>query len=151
MMKKLLILIVALLAAFNLSAQTYKIGDIYDVNGKRGIVFEVSEDGKHGKIIAESIISDKMTWGKAMEWAKQLKDGWYAPSIEEMNALLSVIDVLLTNDNAKALVSSRSYSGYYWTTTEFNADCAWMISIRTNSRGGCYKANLFSIRPISKF
>ena len=151
MMKKLLILTVALFAAFNLSAQTYKIGDVYDVNGKKGIVFEVSEDGKHGKIIASDIVSDKMTWGKAMEWAKQLKDGWYVPSIDEMNALLSVIDELLGAGNAKTLVSSRSYSGYYWTATEFNADCAWMVSIKTDSRGGCYKANLFSIRPISKF
>ena len=146
-MKKLLILIVALCATFTLSAQTYKVGDIYDVNGKRGVVFEVSEDGKHGKIIAADIISEKMTWGKAMEWGKQLKDGWYVPSIEEMNVLLSVRDALLDNIS----FSKRSYSGYHWTTTEFNADCAWMISINSNSRGGCYKANQFTVRPISKF
>ena len=146
-MKKLLILIVALFATFTLSAQTYKVGDTYDVNGKKGVVFEVSEDGKHGKIIADDIVSEKMTWGKAMKWSKQLKDGWYVPSIEEMNVLLSVRDVLL----GKVSTSARAYSGYYWTATEFNADCAWMVSIKTNSRGGCYKANLFSIRPISKF
>ena len=147
MMKKLLILIVALCATFALSAQTYKVGDLYDVNGKKGVVFEVSEDGQHGKIIAADIVSEKMTWGKAMEWAKQLKDGWYIPSIEEMNILLSVREEIL----AKTVQSTKAYSGYYWTSTEFNADCAWMVSIKTNSRGGCYKANLFTVRPISKF
>ena len=150
-MKKLLILIVALLATFNLSAQTYKVGDIYDVNGKKGVVFEVSEDGKHGKIIATEIISEKMTWGKAMEWGKQLKDGWYIPSIEEMNVLLSVREELRYNKEVKVLFSARSYAGYNWTTTEFNDDCAWMINIKTDSRGGCYKANLFTVRPIAKF
>ena len=30
----------------------YKIGDFYNENGKRGIVFEVSSGGKHGKIVS---------------------------------------------------------------------------------------------------
>ena len=142
-MKKLLILSVALLATFNLSAQTYKVGDIYDVNGKKGVVFEVSEDGKHGKIVSEDIVSEKMTWDKAMEWCKQLKDGWYAPSLEEMNAILKVCDEL----SAK-MPKSRSF---YWTTTEYNKDCAWFGAIRGGSRGALYKGNKFYAKPISKF
>lgn len=31
---------------------TYKVGDIYNKNGKAGVVFEVSRDGKHGKIVS---------------------------------------------------------------------------------------------------
>ena len=142
-MKKLLILIVALLATFNLSAQTYKVGDIYDVNGKKGIVFEVSEDGKHGKIVSEDIVSEKVTWDKAMEWSKQLKDGWYAPSLEEMNAILEVYEVL-----SPKMPKSR---GFYWTTTEYNKDCAWFGAIRGASRGALYKGNKFYAKPISKF
>lgn len=32
--------------------KTYKVGDYYDEDGKQGVVFEVSKDGKHGKIIS---------------------------------------------------------------------------------------------------
>ena len=32
--------------------KTYKVGDLYDENGKKGVVFEVSADGKHGKIVS---------------------------------------------------------------------------------------------------
>ena len=142
-MKKLLILIVALFAVSTLSAQSYKVGDIYDVDGKKGIVFEVSEDGKHGKIIATEIISEKMTWGKAMEWGKQLKDGWYMPSYEEMLVVLEVVD--------KVLPKMADVRGYFWTTTEFDSNCAWMVYLRTNSRGALSKGNLFQVKPVSKF
>ncbi len=142
-MKKLLILIVALFVASTLSAQTYKVGDIYDVDGKKGVVFEISEDGKHGKIISTELSSDKITWSQAMEWGKQLKDGWYMPSYEELNEVLKVRDqVYAKMPNAR---------GYYWTTTEFNSDCAWMVSIRTDSRGASYKENKFSAKPIANF
>ena len=32
--------------------KTYKVGDYYNENGKEGVVFEVSADGKHGKIVS---------------------------------------------------------------------------------------------------
>lgn len=31
---------------------TYKVGDYYDKNGKKGVVFEVTDDGLHGKIVS---------------------------------------------------------------------------------------------------
>lgn len=142
-MKKILLLITALLAISTLSAQNYKVGDIYNVNGKKGVVFEVSEDGKLGKIISTELVSDKMTWGKAMEWGSQLNDGWYLPSYEELMALLKVRDEVMPK---MAIIC-----GYYWTTTEFNADCAWMVSIKTDSRGAMYKSNKFNVQPILKF
>lgn len=35
-----------------LTSAPYKIGDFYNEKGKRGIVFDVSADGKHGKIVS---------------------------------------------------------------------------------------------------
>lgn len=32
--------------------KTYRVGDYYDCNGTRGVVFEVSDDGCHGKIVS---------------------------------------------------------------------------------------------------
>ncbi len=40
-----------LLVAASASAQ-YKVGDFYNENGKQGIVFEVDESGRHGKIVS---------------------------------------------------------------------------------------------------
>lgn len=142
-MKKLLIFIGVLFAVSTLSAQTYKVGDIYDVDGKKGVVFEVSEDGKHGKIIADGMVSEKMTWDKAMEYGRQLKDGWYIPSYEEMMVLMKVFE--------EVTPKITEVRGTFWTTTEFNPDCAWMFYLKADSRGGMYKANLLQVKPISKF
>ena len=50
------------------SSKTYKVGDLYDENGKRGVVFEVSADGKHGKIVSLA--------EKRLEWANKEFNGW---------------------------------------------------------------------------
>ena len=34
------------------AVMTYKLGDYYDKNGKKGVVFEVTDDGLHGKIVS---------------------------------------------------------------------------------------------------
>lgn len=150
-MKKLLILIFALFATFTLSAQSYKVGDIYDVNGKKGIVFEVSEDSKHGTIIAYSEPKGLTTWYKAMEWGKQLKDGWYIPSHKELMRLLEVhkvVDKKLREVGSGLIIAPNNF---YWSTTEFNADCAWIVCMATGSTGGSYKRNPFNVRAVSKF
>lgn len=146
-MKKLLTLIVALLAIFNLSAQVYKVGDCYDVDGKRGVVFEVSDDGKHGKIIAVSQPAEKMTWHKAMEWAKGLNDGWYIPSFEEFEVLLKEQEVVCAK--LRELGVKPPY--WSWSTTDFGGDFVWAVSLRNDSKGGFYKGNDFNLCIISKF
>ena len=42
------------------AAKTYKVGDYYDKDGKRGVVFEVTADGLHGKIV--SLDQAKLQW-----------------------------------------------------------------------------------------
>ena len=49
-------------------AKTYKVGDLYDENGKLGVVFEVSADGKHGKIVSLVKV--------VLEWANEKFDSW---------------------------------------------------------------------------
>ncbi len=50
------------------SSKTYKVGDLYDENGKRGVVFEVSADGKHGKIVSLA--------EKKLQWVSRKFSGW---------------------------------------------------------------------------
>jgi hypothetical protein len=150
-MKRLLILIGILFNLSTLSAQSYKVGDLYDVNGKKGVVFEVSEDGQHGTIIALTQPKELMPWAQAEEWGKQLKDGWYIPSHKELLALLSVRDII--NDKlqevGQRLTMHSSY--FYWSTTEFDNHCMWVVCMMTGSSGGSYKNNPFNVRAVSKF
>ncbi len=44
----------------NVANKTYKIGDIYDDGRKRGVVFEITPDGKHGKIV--SLEQKELLW-----------------------------------------------------------------------------------------
>lgn len=42
--------------------KTYKVGDYYDDGKKQGVVFEVSADGKHGKIVSLTESSKGLQW-----------------------------------------------------------------------------------------
>ena len=42
--------------------KTYKVGDYYDDGKKQGVVFEVTADGKHGKIV--SLTESRRSWAK---------------------------------------------------------------------------------------
>lgn len=43
--------VISILQPVSAPAKTYKVGDYYNENGKEGVVFEVSADGCHGKIV----------------------------------------------------------------------------------------------------
>ena len=48
--------------------KTYNIGDLYNVNGVKGIVFAVTADKKHGSILAiESITTAQYKWATVVE------------------------------------------------------------------------------------
>ncbi len=46
--------------------RTYSIGDYYNENGKRGVVFQVWDDGRHGKII--SLDETRVAWDSRVKW-----------------------------------------------------------------------------------
>ena len=46
--------------------KTYKVGDYYDDGKKQGVVFEVTADGQHGKIV--SLTETKIEWAKDEEF-----------------------------------------------------------------------------------
>lgn len=43
-------------------AKTYKVGDYYDDGKKRGVVFEVTADGQHGKIVSLEQSDKELNW-----------------------------------------------------------------------------------------
>ena len=44
------------------STKMYKVGDYYDDGVKQGVVFEVTPDGKHGKIVSLTESSEELQW-----------------------------------------------------------------------------------------
>ena len=48
------------------STRTYKVGDYYNENGKEGVVFEVTDNGRHGKIV--SLDEAELVWDSRVEW-----------------------------------------------------------------------------------
>ena len=52
--------------------KTYEVGDYYNENGKEGVVFEVSEDGRHGKIVSLKESSDKLLWSSDYDEQRRL-------------------------------------------------------------------------------
>ena len=53
-------------------AKSYKVGSYYDDGEKRGVVFEVSVDGKHGKIVSLTESSDSLKWASNEVEQRQL-------------------------------------------------------------------------------
>ena len=51
------------------SNRVYRVGDIYEENGKRGVVFEVDASGKHGKIVSINC-SPSLMWATGAEQSK---------------------------------------------------------------------------------
>ena len=105
--------------------RTYKVGDLYDVNGRKGVVFVVSEDGLHGRIISLKQIN--ATPSEAMEWCKTLGDNWRLPTMVELKLLYKVKNVVnkaLFFADAEPLKETPSYwskdvngegnRGYHW-------------------------------------
>ncbi len=54
-------------------AKTYKVGDYYNENGKEGVVFDVWDEGKHGKIV--SLDQAKLQWCSKAQYDKKIVVG----------------------------------------------------------------------------
>ena len=63
------------------SGNTYKVGDYYNENGKEGIVFEVWDGGRHGKIVSLDATCE--------EWDSRLQD---VEGIETLGDIASFLD-----------------------------------------------------------
>ena len=55
------------------ATRTYKVGDYYNVNGKKGVVFEVSDGGRHGKIV--SLDETRAPWDSRFKFFNGTKTG----------------------------------------------------------------------------
>lgn len=119
----------------------YNVGDKYSRNGKNGIVFYITDNGLHGKIVSEDetqrkwsteYISTSATdendgmanmkkiqsisgWHEkypAFAWCADKGDGWYLPALNELKTLYEL----------KVVEPS-----WYWSSTEYDYLYAWFV------------------------
>lgn len=53
----------------------YKIGDYYNKNGKEGVVFEVRDNGRHGKIVSLDETRARVRWCTEEQYGEGIKLG----------------------------------------------------------------------------
>ena len=131
-------------------ASGLKIGDIYEANGKKGVVFAVSGDGKHGRII--SIQETKCGWDAAKTWCAQLGDGWRLPTKQELLMICKLKENTQFNEGLFWADSPEmKWDCWYWTGEVSDRYCAWLVSMHSgNTYDGDKSAKNF-VRAVSAF
>lgn len=87
------------------STKTYKVGDYYNENGKEGVVFEVWDNGHHGKIV--SLDQTKKKWCSDEHYYKGIIVG--ASSMVDGNA---------NTDKVMSRTDRRKYSAIVWCSSK---------------------------------
>ena len=129
--------------------QTYKIGDIYDVNGKKGVVFAVSSDGKRGKIV--SLEETQCNWYSAKTWCANLGSDWRLPTRQDLQMIYKVKD---NQDLIDALYFSNSPElgdKWYWTGEEYSGGSACTVGMGNGGTDGGDKDGSIYVRAVSAF
>ncbi|MCQ2360907.1 MAG: hypothetical protein MJ009_05465 [Paludibacteraceae bacterium] len=128
-MKKFLTLVfVAVMAMMANAQKTYELGEIVEMDGVKGMVYQLDENGRHGKMFsiqvpkkvkfctnkkfADDLGADdyydgqknmaaidkylkehNLDWSyfPAYQWAKELGEDWYVPSIKELQTLFEFL------------------------------------------------------------
>ena len=158
----------------------YKVGDYYNENGKRGVVFEVSADGKSGKIVSLYDSSAKSEWSinnrSGAIGAYSMTDGaensataiqiedWKQkmPAFERCDYwgkgwYLPSVKELLTISENKALLNANLNDlllHTYWSSTEeANPEeaNAFAINFINNEQICVPKSNIYYVRAVAAF
>ena len=122
-MKKLFVFICVIFVVASALAQTRKVGDIITINGVKGVVFEVSSNGQHGKVL--SIAEEYITWNAAPAWCTNLGEGWVLPTRSELSEIAKKSKVV---DAALVAKGNESIFGkVFWTSEPSDEYSAWSV------------------------
>lgn len=127
----------------------YKVGSYYNVDGKKGVVFEVSEDGFSGKIIGLTEPSYQLDWDEACDWCASLGNGWYLPTKDELLTIYENLDELNATLGRRDVEKIGNY--YYWSSTEYSADRAWLVRMLDGFTFNTDKNYYGYVRAVSAF
>ena len=131
-------------------SKTWKVGDIYNVNGKKGVVFTVSPDGKHGVIISMKQPKEKKDWNSAKAWGASLTStGWRLPTVHELQLIWAVRTTL--NEALYWAKGDAIRYNWYWSSEEHDSNNAWYVGMSDGYASGNFKNYYNSVRAVSAF
>ena len=96
-MRQIITILIACFTSLICSAQVKNVkkGDVLQVNGVKGIVFNVNEDGTHGQMMSvkafrgkQNLYCVKSAYLKGISMLDE-NDGWYIPSINQLKAFVN--------------------------------------------------------------
>ena len=167
--------------ALDVKKLTYKVGDYYDDGTKQGVVFDVWDGGRHGKIV--SLDQIKKQWCSDAQYLKRNVVGASSNSDGKANTdkVMSRSDCMAYSafvrcrakgkdwylpaiDELKLLYSVRdainrtlnerggnTLSGWYWSSTENNVMGAWGVYMGDGDTHNFNKSGSSSVRAVSAF
>ncbi len=137
----------------------YKVGYYYNRNGKQGIVFEVSADGRSGKIIS-IVCTKECNWYYAREWCANLGQGWRLPTKRELLIVSNIRENTIFKEAVRRYIP-RGSQGYIfaavWGSDEYTDhlgnDCATLVAVYDGTaRDDTHKGSpLFTAYAVSDF
>lgn len=125
----------------------YKVGDLYDENGKKGVIFEVDASGEHGKIL--SLEETNCDWNMAKKWCMSLGKSWYLPTKEELLSVFVHKDVINKTLSEKGYIELRN--SWYWSQSGYDEFCAWNVYMYDGSTFYGNKNFDLYVRAVSAF
>ena len=164
-----------------LSPVTYQVGDYYDDGKRLGVVFAVSDDGRHGKIVSlDQTAREWCTKGlfekKSVVGASSDSDGksntdkvmaradsekypafqWCRAKGDEWYLPSKEELTLLgqVRDKVNKTLSDKSMEvldEWYWSSMEKDSKFAWFVRISNGYTDSLNKSNFFGVRAVSAF
>ena len=128
----------------------YQVGDYYNRDFNKGIVFDVTNGGRNGKIL--SLDETVCNWSDAEQWCRNHGDGWRLPTCDELKAIYR--NQQNVNEGLRKYNREELANSYYWSSTEYeyNSDCAWIVYM---DDGDTYlsfsKYNSYYVRAVYEF
>lgn len=163
------------------AGDTYIIGDIVRKNGEMGVVFEVTDDGKHGKMVSVRESSECLKWSSDSNEQKRLIGANNENGVYNMQLVKQVDDwqskypafawcaylgedwYLPTKEELVAISRKRKTIdkslesinaetlSVYWTSMECSNDCAWLVSMNNGNTCSLNKFYDNNVRAVSAF
>lgn len=134
-------------AASTFGGRTYKVGDYIEINGVGGVVFAVWNNGQNGKAV--SLKELRSVWNSAAQKCTSLGKGWRLPSKSELQAVYNQKSAI--NNTLASMAENGLADIAYWSSDEYNSDCAWIVGMQDGGNRNYPKSVNFCVRAVSAF
>ena len=170
----------ATVSAELIKGKIYKVGDYYNENGKQGVVFEVSADGKSGKIVSMTQSAKELQWApdeteqKRLIGANSATNGAY--NMAKVKAISGwrdkypafkwcadlgegwylpskeeLITIYKNEDKLNLYLSDKLSSIAYLSSTEYKKSCAMVVDMFNGKTLYYFKENCPYVRAVAAF